>query len=202
VIDTVLVLPTPPALLPPLSRQDPVADLRRACHDAVEALPPGGQVVVVAAPTDEANLARGVREPLGHRLARHLLDGRTVLPELALPWTAASLLEQDVPGAHTLPSTTLLVMADGSARRSEKAPGHLHPGAVPFDDAVEKALRAGDCEALAVLDLAEAEELWCQGASGFRLLGEVARGRRITTEVTYAGAPYGVAWWVARWNLT
>jgi hypothetical protein len=203
VIDTVLVLPTPRALLPPLSEDDPVTDLRAACVAAVAGLPDAGQVHVVAVPTDEANLARGVEEPLGHRIARYLLGSRTFMPDLALPWTAASLLEQDPgTGEHPLPATTLLVMADGSARRTEKAPGHLHPDAVAFDDAIEQALREGDAETLASTDLERAEELWSQGAPGFRLLGEVARGRHIRAEVTYADAPYGVAWWVARWDLT
>ena len=93
-------------------------------------------------------------------------------------------------------------MADGSARRTEKAPGHLHPDAEEFDDAIEKALRTGDSETLASLDLERAGELWCQGAPGFRLMGEVARGKGIRAEVTYADAPYGVAWWVARWDLS
>jgi hypothetical protein len=203
VIDTVLVLPTPRALLPPLSEDDPVGDLRDACEAAVAGLPTGDVVVVVAVPTDEGNLARGVDEPLGHRIARHLLGPRTFLPDLALPWTAASLLEQHATtGEHPLPSTTLIVMADGSARRTEKAPGHLHPDAVRFDDVLEHALRTGDAEALALTDPELAEELWCQGAPGFRLLGEVARGRHVVPSVTYADAPYGVAWWVARWDLS
>jgi hypothetical protein len=203
VIDTVLVLPTPRALLPPLSQDDPVADLRAACTEAVAGLPAGDPLVVVAVPTDEANLARGVKEPLGHRVALHLLGPRPFQPELALPWTAASLLEQGSGTAdHPLPSTTLVVMADGSARRTEKAPGHLHPDAVAFDDALERALRDGDADALAQTDLARAEEVWCQGAPGFRLLGEVALGRHVDASLTYADAPYGVSWWVARWDLT
>jgi hypothetical protein len=203
VIDTVLVLPTPPALLPPASSEDPVADLRRACREAVAGLPTGGFLMALAAPTDEADLARGVGEPLGHRVARHLLGDRPFMPELALPWTAASLLEQD-PAPENFPkrSSTLLVMADGSARRGEKAPGHLHPDAAAFDDSLDRALRTGDAEALAAVDPDEARELWCQGAACFRVLGEVARGRTVRAEVTYAAAPYGVAWWVARWNLT
>ena len=36
---------------------------------------------------------------------------------------------------------------------------------------------------------------------GFHVLAEVARGRRIEAEIGYADAPYGVAWWVARWDL-
>jgi hypothetical protein len=200
VIGTVLVLPTPPALLTPRSAEDPVEELREACQAALVDV--GEPVVVVAVPTSEENLARGVTEPLGHRIARHLLGERPFMPELALPWTAASLIEQDgPPGEYPLPDTTLVVMADGSARRGEKAPGHVHPDAVRFDDAIEKALRDGDAEALATLDLDRADELWCEGAPGFRLLGEVARDRRVEAHVSYTGAPYGVAWWVARWDL-
>ena len=202
-IDTVLVLPSPRALLPPLSLDDPVAELRAAALTAVARLPERGVLVAVAVPTDEANLARGVEEPLGHRVARHLLGERPFMPELALPWTAASLLAQDVPGGPLEPPPTiLLVMADGSAARTERAPGHLHPDAQPFDDVIEKALRDGDAQTLAELNLERAREVWCEGAPAFRLLGEVARGRPVRAEVTYADAPYGVAWWVARWDLS
>jgi hypothetical protein len=203
VIDTVLVLPTPPALLPPLSREDPVAELREACRAAVAALPQTGYLMVLAAPMQEGHGARiADGEPLGHRVARHLLGERPFMPELALPWTAASLLEQDPPpGDYPARSATLLVMADGSARRGEKAPGHLHPDAEAFDASLERALRDGDAEALAAVDQDRARELWCQGAACFQVLGEVARGRTIRAQVTYADAPYGVAWWVARWDL-
>ena len=54
-------------------------------------------------------------------------------------------------------------MADGTARRGEKAPGHLHPDAVSFDERLEAALRAGDTETLATLDPEVGEELWCEG---------------------------------------
>jgi len=194
VIETVLVLPNPPALLAPRSATDPVAELRAACHDAVAELPPGQRIIVLANPVSEANAARGITEPLGHRVARSLLGEAGFEPQLALPYAAAALLELAEPA-------TLLVMADGSARRSEKAPGHLHPDATAFDDQLESALRDGDATALAELDPDLAEKLWCDGIPGFRVLGEVARDRRVTAEVSYADAPYGVAWWVARWEL-
>jgi hypothetical protein len=195
VIETVLVLPTPLALLVPQSVTDPVAELRAACSAAVAKLPEGERVVVLAAPVTEANAARGVTEPLGHRVARHFLAGRGFEPLLALPYAAAALLELTEP-------TTLLVMADGSARRGERAPGHLHPDAVAFDDAIETALRSGDAKALAALDPELGDELWCGGVPGFRALGELGRDRDVVAEVTYADAPYGVAWWVTRWTLT
>jgi hypothetical protein len=195
VIGTVLVLPSPPALLAPRSLTDPVAELRAACHEAVSALPQQQPVVVLADPVSEANAARGVTEPLGHRIARHLLGDIEFEPQLTAPYAAAALLELADPA-------TLLVMADGSARRGEKAPGHLHPEAIPFDDRIESALRSGDATALAALDPELGDELWCDGVPGFRVLGEVARGRQVSAEVTYADAPYGVAWWVARWDLS
>jgi hypothetical protein len=195
VIRTVLVLPSPRALLASRSADDPVAELRKACVDAVEKLPAGQRVVVLAAPVTEANARKGVTEPLGHRVAAQLLGATTFEPQLALPYAAAALLEVAEP-------TTLLVMADGTARRGEKAPGHLHPDAVAFDDRVEAALRSGDAATLAALDPELGEELWCEGIPGLRVLGELARERAVTAEVSYAEAPYGVAWWVARWDLT
>lgn len=197
-IETVLVLPTPRALLPPAPLSDPVAELRAACVAAVERLPQG-PVVVLASPVGPADAGRGITVPLGHRVAAQLLGDRSFEPQLALPGVAAAVLEL---ATETSPPTTLLVMADGSARRGEKAPGHLHPDSVAFDDRVESALRAGDTETLAALDPGIGEELWCDGIPGLRVLGKVARGLSVTAEVTYADAPYGVAWWVARWDLT
>ena len=202
-IRTVLVLPTPRALLSPTSREDPVAPLRAACVEAIDGVlaPAPQRIAVLAPPVGEANVARGVTDPLGLRIARHLLarhvrDGAVqVVEHQALPYAAAAILETAEP-------TTLLVMADGSASRGEKAPGHLHPEAIGFDEVIAEALRSGDPDALARLDPALAAEVWCEGVAAFHVLGEVARGRTISAEVTYADAPFGVAWWVARWDLT
>jgi hypothetical protein len=195
VIHTVLVLPSPPALLAPRSTADPVAELSAACAAAVSTLPAGHPIVVLAPPVGDANAARGVTEPMGFRVAAQLLGHTPFEPQLALPYAAAALRERTEP-------TTLLVMADGSARRGEKAPGHLHPDAVSFDERIESALRSGDAEALAALDPEVGQELWCEGVPAFRVLGEVARDRELVAYVTHAEAPYGVAWWVARWDLT
>ena len=79
-IETVLVLPSPRALLPWLSETDPVPELRAACAAALDKLLADGpeRIVVVAAPVSELNQARGVTEPLGHRVARHLLGEHAV----------------------------------------------------------------------------------------------------------------------------
>lgn len=197
VIRSALVLPTPRALLPPFSRHDPVADLRKACVAALTGLLAGHtRVSVLAPPVGPANRARGIELPLGHRVARHLLAeaGAEGVPDL---------LETSEAALHRLGSTdgVVLVMADGSARRHEKAPGHLHPGALRFDEAVESALETGDAAALRRLDADLAAELWCEGLPCLHALGELARGRTVSASLSYADAPYGVAWWVARWDL-
>lgn len=187
----VLVLPSPPALLPPYSADDPVADLRAACANAAKELPE--RVTVVAPVLRDVDRARGIGVPLGFRVARHLL-GRHQLEELVAGPGLGERLREERPAA-------LAVMADGSARRHEKAPGHLHPDAVAFDDQVAKALAAGDAESLAGLDGTLAEEVWCSGAPAFRVLGELAADRSVAAELLHAEAPYGVAWWVARWTI-
>lgn len=196
-IETVLVLPGPRALLPRLSAADPVPELRAAIATAVDKLlaEQHERLVVVAAPVNDANAARGITVPLGHRIARHLLGETPFEAQIALPLTASALIEGER-------STAVIVIADGSARRGEKAPGHLHPDAIAFDDAIDRALREGDVDTLAALDTSRAHELWCDGVPGFHVLAELARGRHVTPDVSYAEAPYGVAWWVARWQLT
>lgn len=185
---TVLVVPGAPLLLPPHPRHDPAPQLREACRAAVAALP-AGPVTVLAPPLTPAARSRGVIVPLGHRVAAHLLGGRPVAAHL----TTDEALPTDL--------GVLVLVADGTARRHEKAPGHLHPDAVATDEAIEAALRTGDAAALRALDASRADDLWCEGLPGFVALGGLAGGCDVRAEVTYAEAPYGVAWWVARWDL-
>jgi len=92
----------------------------------------------------------------------------------------------------------MLVLGDGSARRSVAAPGHLDERAVPFDDEVVRAVRDGDLPALAALDPGLARELMVTGRPAWQVLcGALGPGRPVT-EVLYTGAPFGVAYLVAR----
>lgn len=94
----------------------------------------------------------------------------------------------------------LLVVADGSARRSEKAPGHLDPRAADFDAEVEAALRTGSPERLAGLEAAQAAALLAAGRPAWQVLAGAAAGATWSAEVPYADAPYGVAYFVASWT--
>ena len=114
--------------------------------------------------------------PSAHRIAEHLLGDRSG------------------------PGPGVLVVANGSATRTEKAPGHFDPRAAAFDDALGEALAAGDREGLAGIDTTLAEELWAMpDADVLRKLG--GRVRPVTdVQVDYDDAPYGVQYWVVRWQ--
>ncbi|WP_114424529.1 hypothetical protein [Nocardioides houyundeii] len=93
----------------------------------------------------------------------------------------------------------LLVLANGSARRSEKAPGHLDERAADFDAELGDLLARGDVAGLARLDLDLARELLATGVEGLAALA--ARGLTVeTATVEHDGDPFGVKYWVVRWT--
>lgn len=184
----VVVVPSAPMLLPAYAGlTDPVPDLRAAAVEAVRWLGADGPVRVIG-------------DDLGQRVGAHLL----------------ALVEGAVgPGAGDL-----LVVADGSARRGEKAPGHLDERAFGFDQAVGDALRQGDPAALAVLDEDLGAQLLARGVPAFRAMGSLVLGtltqgtstgeprvqgvqagaRRVRVQVDYDADPFGVQYWVVRWQ--
>jgi hypothetical protein len=216
--------PTPPLLLPEVEGR-PDADttaLRRACAEALTAmLAVRPEVVVVvgdgAGPGErfgagDAGDLRGFgldlrhpfegrvrpggrRVPLPHTLGARLLDdagyagGRVGVG----PGDLADLL-RDLPGP-----VGVLVMGDGSARRTVKAPGYLDEAATPFDAAVARALAGGDAAALAGLDPAEGERLLAAGVPVWRALGAALAGRTIAGRLHLDAAPFGVGYLVADW---
>ncbi|HST67578.1 MAG TPA: hypothetical protein VLM05_20575 [Mycobacteriales bacterium] len=100
----------------------------------------------------------------------------------------------------------LLVMGDGSARRSERAPGYVDPRAEPFDAAVAAALGTADAAALAGLDpvlgsalLADGVPAWRTAAAAVLAADESGADRSYEAELLYDAAPYGVGYFVATW---
>lgn len=161
----VALVPGVPALLPSYaSIDDPVAELRVACHAAVTDL--GPRVRVLAS------------SPTGERVARHLLDAAHA-------------------DASVADATGVLVVGNGSAKRTVKAPGHFDERAEAFDDDLRRALVEPAPAALSGVDEALAEELWAD-VGAIRALGELLTNAH-TADVRYDDAPYGVQYWVIRW---
>ncbi|WAP58708.1 class III extradiol dioxygenase subunit B-like domain-containing protein [Streptomyces sp. S465] len=93
----------------------------------------------------------------------------------------------------------LLVMGDGSACRTLKAPGYLDERAAAFDAEVARALAAADTGALAALDEELAYELKAAGRAPLQVLAGAGEGARLKGELRYDQAPYGVGYFVASW---
>jgi hypothetical protein len=169
----VVLVPGVLALLPSYSGiEDPVADLRDACLDAVRWLGADPRVVAGAQ---------------GARVASYL-TGVSRLASLAPQPPSGSLAPQ--------PPSGVLVVANGSAKRTEKAPGHLDQRALGFDDALRASLVAGH---LGDLDQDLARELWADVDSLVRLGREIDLDPA-SVRVDYDDDPYGVQYWVIRWE--
>ncbi|MFJ8587959.1 class III extradiol dioxygenase subunit B-like domain-containing protein [Streptomyces sp. NPDC093595] len=94
----------------------------------------------------------------------------------------------------------LLVLGDGSARRSLKAPGYLDERAEGFDEQAARALGAADTEALAALDPRLASELLAAGRAPWQVLAGAAGDAALEGRLLYEDAPYGVGYVVAVWS--
>ncbi|WP_030342865.1 class III extradiol dioxygenase subunit B-like domain-containing protein [Streptomyces sp. NRRL S-1022] len=94
----------------------------------------------------------------------------------------------------------LLVMGDGSACRTLKAPGYLDERAAPFDAEAARALGAADTAALRALDPVLARELKASGRAPWQILAGAAGDEPLTGSLLYEDAPYGVGYLVATWS--
>ncbi|MER6997458.1 class III extradiol dioxygenase subunit B-like domain-containing protein [Streptomyces sp. NPDC000410] len=94
----------------------------------------------------------------------------------------------------------LLVMGDGSACRTLKAPGYLDPRAAAFDAEAARALGTADVPALKALDASLAYELKAAGRAPWQVLAGAADGADLAGQLLYEDAPYGVGYFVAAWS--
>jgi hypothetical protein len=99
------------------------------------------------------------------------------------------------------PGASVLVVGDGTAKRTEKAPGQFDPRAAAVDEALVAALRRGLPQDLA-LDPVLARELMVEGLDVWRSVAASLAGTvegTFAAEVLYADAPFGVGYAVATW---
>jgi hypothetical protein len=218
------VCPHPPLLVPEVASgaAPELNTLRAACLAAVDALSAATRVVVVGAGARPATYDAAAGGSFGVYGAPGVSigSGPAVLPlSLAM---GGWLLEQskssglprssmavavDQPAEQCLElggeiaagndRVGLLVMGDGSARRSEHSPVHLHPRAEIFDTTVANALQNRDLDVLGALDADLAAELHAAGRAPWQVLAGALQGTALTGELTYSAAPYGVGYFVA-----
>lgn len=103
-----------------------------------------------------------------------------------------------VPAGPLPEASSYLVVGDGTAKRTARAPGHLDDRAEGFDAEVVAALAGGEPTRLAGLDRDLAEVLWVHGLAAWQAAAALPGPWRAA--VTYAEAPYGVGYVVATWQ--
>ncbi len=222
----VALVPAAPLLLPGLTGlADPVPGLRAAVDAVVRDLVATGpdEVVVLAeaAPAGDHEVgpelglhrwavgagtvsrAGGADVPLPFAVASVLLDsarwrGRRRFVAVA-PGTPADEAARAGAATRRGAGTGYLVLAEGTACRTEKAPGHLDPRAADFDDALLAAAR-DDLDAVLGLDPALATELWVHGLAAWQALAG-ALGPGSALDLRWTGDPFGVLYVVAGAHL-
>lgn len=223
---TASFVPIPPLLVPVIAGGAAADDesLRSACAAAVARLLAAGpdEIVVVGLGDTSGTVGGswdwrgfGVPEPstaprqkLPHALAvgAWLLDTyagsaptrrfHAISAELPAP-ECARVGDALVTGGRRI---GLLVCGDGSARRSEKAPGYFDPAAAPWDEAALAALRAADTGGLLALDETVGRRLLAAGRAPWQVLAGAAAGGGFEATVDWAEAPYGVMYIVGSWT--
>ena len=208
-ISAVAFCPHPPLLRPGIAAgfEIETQSLRLACNTAVERLIDArpSQLLVLGSDgplVDWQGFVPGLIDPDPHPLPLSLLVGAWLVSGRALAPTYVAINrdgEPVTPWPDLPESTGVLVMGDGSARRSLKGPGYLDERAEPFDATVVKALADGSSHALAALDLELARELLVAGAPAWKAAANLLADGTWNAEVLYTDAPYGVMYTVASW---
>jgi hypothetical protein len=227
VLAAIAFCPAPPLLVPALAAgaAAELDGLRAACSDAVCRLRAArperlavlgpGPATAAYGPGSSGTLAgygvpvgAALGEPAGPpalppalTLGAWLLGGQPAEGLAVGPDADPAAVAADLSGPGRHGRLGLLVMGDGSARRSEQAPGYVDPRAAGFDAAVATALAGGDAAALRDLDPVLGAELLAAGVPVWRVAGHAAAGLDLTSELLYDEAPYGVSYLVAVWTV-
>jgi len=227
------VCPHPPLLVPAVAAGawPELEDVRIACVDVVRRLIDLAPAVVVV--VGDAPLSIDADETAGGSFSEFGVDARVGAVEQDRPtlplalavgawlldqagWTgrrrylgfadtttgaaAAAVGASLVVGADPV---SVLVMGDGSARRSVTAPGYLDSRAALFDATAASAFATADASVLLSLDPGLAIELLAAGRASWQVLGglidaDTTSGRRDWTgDLIVDTAPYGVGYLVA-----
>ncbi|HEU4543523.1 MAG TPA: class III extradiol dioxygenase subunit B-like domain-containing protein [Jiangellaceae bacterium] len=226
------VCPHPPGIVPELATgaADELAELRRACTVALDAIEFAAPEVLVIVGTGDAtrtvppgstgsfaSYGKDIRTTLGSGDAG---DDALALPLLVGAWlldrhgwagpVRGALVAHDAPVevcvalgteiAESADRVGMLVMGDGAACRTAHAPRPFDPRGEEFDRSVIAALDSGEPAGLVALDPAQARDVSAAGRAAWQVLAGAAGEAIFDAEILYDRAPYGVGYFVAVWE--
>jgi hypothetical protein len=173
----VALVPGAPALLARnASINDPIVPLRAACGSAVSWLAELGVPIVVHC------------EHPSLRLAEQLIANAGAVAQHRVQPPVEENLD------------AVLVIGNGSACRSEKAPGFFDAQAAAYDERLGIALARPDRIALANLDRGLGRKLLAD-VDSLRWLGSEVLTSAHRSTLLYDDDPFGVQYWVMTWEM-
>lgn len=221
------VCPQPPLIVPEVASgaAPELDDLRTACDEAVRRLTAADLELLVVVGGDRRtrdyggdaagslrsyglDLTIGAGEPvlpLSLTIGRWLLSrgndpGRTRFQGVAADAPTEECLRLGRRLAGAADRVGLLAMGDGTACRTQKAPGYLDERAEPYDLTVAKALGDADTATLTRLGPRTSDELRVAGRAAWQVLAGAAGAGRFTADLLATEAPYGIGYVVASWR--
>jgi len=195
VINAIGFAPHPPLLVPEVASGAAVEldDLRVACDQLVADLVSSSDSMIL--------LGSGQGIELGRWLLRRN-DWSGPLVELVAPEHGEPLPDHIAAAIASEDRVAVLAMGDGSACRTEKAPGYLDDRSIDFDNSVADALTAVDAATLMNLDQQLATELLVAGRYVWPIAARIVEtdSGNWRGELRYRDDPYGVSYFVALWT--
>lgn len=212
------VVPAAPVLVPELAPGIELDELREACAEVVRRVCEARRPVVVVGAADRTGPYEGSwdwrglglalpaqpaprRLPLALGVGAWLLRGHGTVEctGVSAGASAEECLQLGRELASAREELALLVCADGSATRSEAAPGHFHPDAADFDRVLESALLEGDLARLGGLEPGRAAAVRCGGLPALQVLSGAVGNAPGTCSLLFRGAPFGVFYLAGTW---
>lgn len=223
VIRAVAFCPHPPVLVPEVAQgaAHELEDLRAACRTAIRAtMTPDVRPLILGSGPTATRYGATVRGSLAaHGVPLEVPLGSDAPGPIGLPLslTVGAWLLRDAlgPDNGALGCTVaadpvllappadepfgLLIMGDGTARRSTTAPGYFDPRAEAFDAGLAAALRTGRGSALGV-DQQLGDELLATAPRVWNAARALLPDDEFEPDLLYDAAPYGVGYLVAAWT--
>lgn len=200
-IDRIGFAPAPPLLVPEVASgaAPELDDLRAACDEMVLQLLDGCDHLIILAERSAVELGEWL-------VARSGWAGETdvisIDPAGSRDRVAQQPIDAVVSQINNHQSSALLVMGDGSACRTEKAPGYLDERAKPFDDKLAQYLAEANTTELAAMDQDLAAALLVAGRFTWPIASAIVNADERTWigDLSFRDAPYGVSYFVALWR--
>jgi len=227
VIIGVVFIPSPPLLLADVDVEGLLDDVRAASIELIAEFLPDAEQIIAIGSADQtrwfddggvgtsrglggvADYAIGTGDealPLPLTIAAFLLeaagaDQRVQALSIAKAGTSADrdVIAKELTERAADAPTLLLVIGDGSATRTEKAPGYIQPDALNFDAVTSAAIAAADFQTIVEIPQELADRLWCQGLPAWQVAAYAAAHLK-QGELILETAPFGVNYLVASWR--